>query len=283
MQPSHSLLMIFELLSLASVGAGYGCFSPNGTQSPDNGRKCVSLDNTASMCCGQTDLCLPNGLCEVQVDQSESIYYRDTCSTPSWPESGCLKVCDSESIVDIHGNSQITPCGGSKNAEKWCCGNSTSCCGTGDEVIVPTINIYAATSTSTSTIASTSTANTTTQSTSYSTSTTASTSNSTLTSTPKSSSEPDSPGLSIGAKAGVGVGVSAGAIALIGLLAFFLRRRGKNKDNIPSGNTSSSVLMVSQNPRELEAPNSFHEKPATDSDMHELPDNSGSQYMTYGG
>lgn len=56
-----------------------------------------------------------------------------------------------------------------------------------------------------------------------------------LTITPATSAPAASSGLSTGAKAGIGVGAALGAIAIIGLIAWFLLRRRKGKKDKPAG------------------------------------------------
>lgn len=142
----------------------------------------------------------------------------------------------------------MTPCDGTDYSKMWCCGTSTECCGTNDQVPVPT-DIYF-TPTFTSVI---------------------STSNSEPTGTNANlSSGKDSSvqSLSTGGKAGVGIGVAVGAIAIIGLLVFFLRQKRKSK-------TVARVfhpreLLGSNTAQELEMTR-VHEKPAGAQDSrHEL-------------
>lgn len=149
----------------------------------------------------------------------------------------------------------MTPCDGTDYSEKWCCGASSDCCGTGNEIIVPT-NIY------TSSVASTTSSSSASATSGSSTTTSGLSSASTRSPSSESESEPDSSsGLSTGAKVGVGVGVSVGGLTILGALAFFLYRRRASKTQIvPLGGGSAK----------------FHEKPAGDqysrgdSAMHEL-------------
>ncbi|KAL2828182.1 hypothetical protein BDW59DRAFT_159775 [Aspergillus cavernicola] len=218
----RSLAILLSIAQLLSTTEAVTCYRPNGVSSTHNDSKtCQSLNGAASMCCGESDTCLENGICKVSavsgVQGSNATYWRDTCSVSTWPEVGCLKVCASG---DLEGdNSRITPCDGTDTSETWCCGTDTSCCGTDDEIHVPS-DIYTS-STSTPTSTSTSTSTSTTQ-------TSADSSTSTPTSAPESESE-QSDTLSDSAKAGVGVGVAVGAVAIVASVVFFLLRRRKTK------------------------------------------------------
>jgi hypothetical protein len=65
-----------------------------------------------------------------------------------------------------------------------------------------------------------------------------------ISATPTSSATPDNPsGLSTGAKAGIGIGAALGALLLIGLIFFCLRRR---KTAAPTGGTSGISEMADQ-------------------------------------
>lgn len=90
------LLLITLQLSLLSQADHAPCYSPNGTSYPDKSKLCNSLDGTVTMCCGQTDTCLFNGLCRIE---GYNIWWRDMCSVRTWPEVGCLKVCE---VCEIH-------------------------------------------------------------------------------------------------------------------------------------------------------------------------------------
>ncbi|OJJ07501.1 hypothetical protein ASPVEDRAFT_46799 [Aspergillus versicolor CBS 583.65] len=243
---------------LAASAQDVTCYKPDGTSRTFNGTElCNSVDGSVSMCCGWNDQCLQNGLCKSKLDNKS--YWRDMCSISSWPEVGCLKACTDEGQIDEVGNAQMTPCDGTDYSEKWCCGDNTDCCGTGDEIIVPT-NIYVS-STATSTSASESPT---------STSTTTGTG---AIASPSPEESPES-GLSTGAKAGIGVGVGAGVVIVLGVVAFLVIRRRRRKGMVASGTTLDSSAqpgVVPQVPQEL-SQTPVYEKPADKQDTrYELP------------
>ncbi|OKL63291.1 hypothetical protein UA08_01719 [Talaromyces atroroseus] len=148
-------------------------------------------------------------------------------------------------------DTQVTPCDGTANSTTWCCGNSTSCCGTSDAVtIAPTLSGYTSSTTSSSTSSAT-----------VSPTTTASAS-----SLPSATS-----GLSAGAKAGIGVGVAVGAIAIIFAAFLFWRRRAAYRG---LQNNSGPALPLSKTgsvkePQEADS-NVYHEMD-TRAPIFELP------------
>ncbi|KAH8426574.1 uncharacterized protein LDX57_004311 [Aspergillus melleus] len=263
------LLATIQLASSSSADETT-CYRPNGRRSPNHdAKKCNGVEGAVSMCCAQSDECLKNGLCKVAGDKpsnTSAIYWRDTCSLSSWPDVGCLKVCADGDLESE--NTQMTPCDGTDYSEKWCCGITADCCGTKDEVSVPR-NIYISTSLTNGLSTSTSTqtsAHSQTRFTSARADPTSSLSSS-QSSKPESSSD-----LSTGGKAGIGVGVAVGAIAVIGLLTFFLRRKHKSKH--PALTVPMMYVTSSCDARELDAA-SVYEKPAGAEDSrHELPGDS---------
>lgn len=160
------------------------------------------------------------------------------------------------------GNAIMTPCDGTDYSETWCCGETTDCCGTGDEIIIPT-NIYVSSSlTPTST------------STSESPTSTAATTSSDSTATPSSEQSPAPSGLSTGSKAGIGVGVAAGVIIVLGFFAFFVIHRRRKKAVISPGTTLDPSAQPGAVPgvsRELEQ-TAVYETPADKQNTrYELP------------
>ncbi|KAL2845277.1 hypothetical protein BJY01DRAFT_263677 [Aspergillus pseudoustus] len=265
-----SLPILLSLAPFLPITSAVTCYRPNGVSSThDDSKTCHSINGAVSMCCNENDECLQNGICKVAADAgvegSNATYWRDTCSVSNWPEVGCLKVCASGDLAGD--NSRITPCDGTDTSEKWCCGTTTDCCGTDEEVHVPQ-NIYTKSTTSIST-------STTSGSTSSSTTTTTSSSTPTPTADDSDSEPGGSSGLSGGAKAGVGVGVAVGAIAIIaGALYFMLSRRRSTA--AAAGGTEinyAHARLVEAPPLELDMGQGRpYEKPAGIQDSrHELP------------
>ncbi|KAL4781974.1 hypothetical protein BJX76DRAFT_369473 [Aspergillus varians] len=247
---------------LAASAEDVTCYKPDRTSKTFNGTMlCSDVDGAVSMCCGWNDVCLDNGLCKVK--GTPSGYWRDMCSISSWPDVGCLNVCTDDGDIDDAGNAPMTPCDGTDYSETWCCGQTTDCCGTDEEVTIPT-NIYVSTSTPNSTSTSTSASLTSTQATTSSSSTT----------TPSSEQSQTSSGLSSGSKAGIGVGVAAGVIVVVGFFSFLVMRRRRKRAVIASGTRLDGSAQPGAGPdvpQELE-PTPVYEKPADKQNTrYELP------------
>lgn len=91
---------LYRLISPAT--ADTGCFNPNGTNrnvgAPDvpSGTSVYAPCNTVqpySMCCRNSDKCLPNGLCQ---QSGSDIIWRESCSDQSWRSNTCVKLCVSD-------------------------------------------------------------------------------------------------------------------------------------------------------------------------------------------
>ncbi|KAJ5267474.1 hypothetical protein N7478_003811 [Penicillium angulare] len=258
----HLGFILYLALQLPSLSMAdiVTCYTPNGTSfDAENAKICNSLDGTVSMCCAQSDECLNNGLCKIKGDESSGTidtYWRDMCSLSSWPDIGCLKVCEGGTDLQT-GNSQMTPCDGTDYSETWCCGDTHDCCEMGDEVFVP-LDIYATSASTTTTLFPLTPTKIMTKPTPKISSTM------TLSALDHPSSESDSSrNLSIDEKVGVGVGVSIGVIAIAGATTFFIRR--------PSGKRAASVDAPMENPQippKIQESNTtaIYEKPAGDHD-----------------
>ncbi|KAL5040803.1 hypothetical protein BDW71DRAFT_193068 [Aspergillus fruticulosus] len=246
---------------LAASAEDVTCYKPDGTSRTFNGTiLCNSVDGAVSMCCGWNDICLQNGLCKVK--GSPTSYWRDMCSISSWPDVGCLKACTDDAVIDELGNAVMTPCDGTDYSKTWCCGQTTDCCGTDEEITVRA-NIYVSTSTPTSTSTLTST--------NPSLASTPATTSSGSTATPSSEQSQETSGLSSGAKAGIGVGVAAGAIAVVGFFSFFVIRRRRKRAVIASKATSDGSVQPNAVP---EVPQEFEQNPVC-----EMPvDNQNTRY-----
>ncbi|KAI9932359.1 hypothetical protein AWENTII_010714 [Aspergillus wentii] len=235
---SRSLVISLLCLFLAPlVSAGSVCYSPDGTsESIDEYQQCNKISGTKSMCCATNrknksggdskdgftaDGCLPNGLCEnvVSINNTEvTTYWREQCWSPYWQNGDCLNVCTRYTNSGITDDSRvrITPCDGTANSKKWCCGLDRSCCDTGDAFEIAATFTPGATTSATSTATSSTAPSTTTSGSGV------------ITGTSTTEPQPDSSsGLSTGAKAGLGVGVAVGAITVLAILALFLRRLNK--------------------------------------------------------
>jgi hypothetical protein len=166
-------------------------------------------------------------------------------------------------FVPKNGHAPMTPCDGTAESETWCCGYTTDCCGTDDE-----INIASLLDT-TSSVSSSSTPTP-----------TPSRSQDSAVDQPTQTPEtpPPPPSLSTGAKAGIGVGAGAGGVLVIGVLVLlFLRRRRQQRQQRERQQKALQPLDVSvgfatkegESPAQLEA-NDFHEL-LGDGRPHEMP------------
>ncbi|KAF2106739.1 hypothetical protein BDV96DRAFT_590757 [Lophiotrema nucula] len=181
------------------------------------------------------DTCLPNGICQNNYTangERKIIYFREQCTEQQWTSGKCLDVCEDYND-ESSGSARMTPCDGTPTSDKWCCGDSTACCGGSDARTVAQKFGQA--------IATTSTASTVSLTPIPSSSSTIPNPATTSSATAPSAAQ----GLSTGAKAGVGVGISLGVLALIGFgyyLAMSLqwKKQAKRRANVEmyAGNES---------------------------------------------
>jgi hypothetical protein len=162
-------------------------------------------------------------------------YFANFCTDPDWKGGKCLDIC--EQTRGNLGNTQVTSCNGRADGDRWCCGDSTACCGSGVG-LVRLAQIFGGVVSSASSSGSMSTAisssSTTLSSLSLSSSAASSTSSSSsstpisdpATSTHKTKKKKSS--LGAGAIAGIVIGVLA-LLALLGVLVFFVLRSNKHK------------------------------------------------------
>lgn len=91
-----SMIALFLLLGVAA--AARQCYFPDGSQAPKSTTPCIDSAET-SHCCGETDICLSNGLCW---DQDRTYYnrmVRAACTDKSWTSGECPQQCqDGESL-----------------------------------------------------------------------------------------------------------------------------------------------------------------------------------------
>lgn len=135
--------------------------------------------------------------------------------------SKCANVC---STGNEELTAKITPCDGTKNSTKWCCGASTDCC-SGDSSIKPVELAQILGAVSSSVVSSSASATSPATSTASQTSASGAASE---TPTAANTGSSRSKGLSGGAIAGIVVGALAG-LALIAAALFFARRASRKK------------------------------------------------------
>jgi hypothetical protein len=197
------------------------CYMPNGTAVLNDAFQPCNQTTQFSMCCGtnwtngfiEVDVCLPNGLClnHNQDGSNTPLYWRDTCTDPTWKSPNCIQnLCSTQVVPWNYGGVRVAECADGS----WCCGATyAQCCQNKQGVVLAaTIGV----STSTSTAASSPTSSPTTSPT-MSASSTAST-----TSMPSDGlSSPAKMGIGIG----VGIGVTLGVILAAMAVIWVLRRR----------------------------------------------------------
>ncbi|KAJ8111904.1 hypothetical protein OPT61_g5613 [Boeremia exigua] len=136
------------IVGLFGITARADCRHPNGNLQTDlYHASCAGvLDNPLNtMCCAierpnpseglsqdglTADVCLPNGLCKQSSRQDENssvitTYFREECTVADWKSGKCLSICLSNSVSR---NVEMTPCDGTANSTRWCCGNNEECC-----------------------------------------------------------------------------------------------------------------------------------------------------------
>ncbi|KAF2792956.1 hypothetical protein K505DRAFT_418116 [Melanomma pulvis-pyrius CBS 109.77] len=149
---SRVFLFFVQFVTLAILfrSAHSSCYLPNGTSPDDKWTAPCSSDPSNplhSTCChtqwanppgsdikyGPTqDECMSNGLCQNRGSSSIpgaeqapwTHFYRVQCTDKDF--KGCLDVCSTG--LNAHDGVQLTPCDGTSTSEKWCCGDTTSCC-----------------------------------------------------------------------------------------------------------------------------------------------------------
>jgi hypothetical protein len=113
----------------------------------------------------------------------------------------------------------MTPCDGTPTSAKWCCGtHNTSCCGTGQEIVLAATLGVASTTSPSSPSSSPS-----------STPTQPSNAAASSSSTPAQAST--SSGLSAGAIAGIAIGCAAVAVLVVVAIWYFWRKRKNSQGN----------------------------------------------------
>ncbi|KAF3050126.1 hypothetical protein E8E11_008274 [Didymella keratinophila] len=241
----HRYISIASLVVLAAAQGK--CRFPNGTLLPDDPawniyQPCLAENGPVTTCCalarsnppygnislGYTqDECLPNGVCMNRITSNEgeriTTWFIDYCTEGGQADEAtkCANVC---STGDQELTAKITPCDGTKNSTKWCCGASTDCCsGDSDTKPVELAQILGAVSSSVISVSAPATSSAT-SSASQASATGAASAAPTAANTKNSGSK----GLSGGAIAGIVVGALAG-LALIAATLLFARRASQKK------------------------------------------------------
>ncbi|KAH7088116.1 hypothetical protein FB567DRAFT_331613 [Paraphoma chrysanthemicola] len=242
-----------QILSMALVQAD--CLHPNGTQTMDLYHAPCSNDTSnplSTICCAiarplppgsytpgfVSDTCLDSGICQNIRKTSETgtdlavSYWREECTEKDWRSGKCLTLCVDS--VD-GGNQQMTPCDGTPQSEKWCCGSSNRCCLT-NPLIVPQKFVHAIKGSSSSVAPAASVTSTSSLRSSVTSTAVISSSTASVEDTASSSSS----SMGRGAIAGIVVGAIAG-IALLLVAGFLIAKRRRN---------SSAVELQSDYPPE---------------------------------
>ncbi|KAF2644648.1 hypothetical protein P280DRAFT_465942 [Massarina eburnea CBS 473.64] len=222
--PPRSILFPF-LSFLTPTLAAADCFFANGTVLPTTQaffstiQPCVD-DPVKTICCnlgrdnepggdyvnGYTnDECLPNGLCQnrlVKNGTKTTNYWLEYCTDKDVTSGKCLDVCR-ETRNDA-GGTLMTPCDGTNNSTKWCCGGSTTCC-TNDYGVVQLPRQFSGKAISSGVVSLSSA--------------------STPSPAPSQSLPAERKGseLSSGTKAGIGIGVVFGLLVLVGAIFFVVK------------------------------------------------------------
>ena len=237
------------------------CYYANGTALKGRYEFVPCSNSVKTICCalnrqnspggdianGQSqDVCLSNGLCEnrwVNAGTTLINYWLNFCTNKDVTSSDCLDICrDSR---DDTGAAQLTPCDGTRNSTRWCCGNSLSCCKSNDGYVELPQEFHGAISTSKPSPASPS-------------------ASSSASSAPKSSAsstgfqvaQSQGKELSAGAKAGIAVGIVAAV--LVALAAGYFARQAQRYKKEASTLKATNELFLA-------------EKPIYDTYAHEAP------------
>ncbi|KAJ9616909.1 hypothetical protein H2200_000629 [Cladophialophora chaetospira] len=245
-------------------------------------------------CCVVGDQCLDYNLCHYTHDSNStqgrfSTYYVSRCTDPTYTGPDCPQACSAPGPPDAVYNytTQEWACCGTDSEGKISCDAPTEnevfqAPAPSDLVVLsPGVALVSTQTLMPGPRTSSSTSSSSSSSTTESSSTTASSSApstipstttslfSTSTSAPSSTNTPtpiqqnrSSDGLSTGAKAGIGVGVALGVLTIVALLALFLLRRRKRRNDA----TTSEAKYP---PNSLEAPN--QQPPYTQSPLYEVP------------
>lgn len=102
-------LCLLQAACFIPLAAAALCFYPDGSPVVDPAyQPCNPAVGAQSMCCGTNhtqrsldDTCLPNGLCQTREANVDAMYWRESCTDPTWNSPFCLKgFCDT-GVVSI--------------------------------------------------------------------------------------------------------------------------------------------------------------------------------------
>jgi len=254
------------------------CYFPDGKNATKD-TACKSA--TVSTCCQEGATCLDNGLCFDPFGSAVGGYIRGSCTDKTWASPDCPQYCTygkplhlltsagAKLMIIIIDNATASLYNSLSDAGVLSCGNSGYCCesdplskcdcqtGDGTFTISGDLKPFTTIASSGSTL-STSAKTTSSGTTKPTTATSAST---TPSSSPTNTSPPTS---NTALKVGLGVGLplAAALVGVVGVLAYFLRRRQRQRKD---GDPSAVQFIPPTLPTEYKPdPNQIHEAPANE-------------------
>ncbi|KFZ16866.1 hypothetical protein V502_04858 [Pseudogymnoascus sp. VKM F-4520 (FW-2644)] len=233
----RAVTIVACLLSQVQYVQSKICYESNGFESETYYDCAPNAD--VSACCRPGDICYSNGLCHPgpDVEQGITAWYWHGCTDPTFQDPSCFSAC-----FAVTGDG-VDSCPG-QGPNKWCCYGLGGCdCNNSTQVvsalagtIITTIDLGVTSISSTKSTSTTSPTSASTTTTTTPPSTTAGKETGTETgaaagettgTTPTETPSPEK-SKSNAVPIGVGVGVGgAAALAIIGLIFFFLRRRNQ--------------------------------------------------------
>lgn len=259
------LLLFFTLHYYISTVLAAQCWTPNhrdvNADVDDNDEDRYvpcNPDAEASMCCASQDVCdALTGLC---FDEEHQLWWRGSCTDPSWQSDACVKLFLTESeggksVANRHGRHPPTWMPEAKISPditlarcadgSWCpFANATSiqCCREGRGVFLESANTNTASSLPTATLSPRTTP----------------IARRTISTGPAAASSR----LSRGAKIGLGLGIGLGSCAVIGaIMMLFIRRRHRRimrkiqrEDAAEAGHKGPSRAMAEIDPNQAQGP-----------------------------
>ncbi|KAF1846992.1 uncharacterized protein K460DRAFT_413805 [Cucurbitaria berberidis CBS 394.84] len=125
------------------------CYFANGTVLPDeefyNSYQPCTSGGPPTICCAfdrpnpaggirdTVDECLPNGLCQNRAGDATT-WWANFCTSSGIEFGKCITAC--RSTKDKYGHTQLTPCTGKADSDRWCCGaNNPTCCADESRVV----------------------------------------------------------------------------------------------------------------------------------------------------
>ncbi|KAE9376588.1 hypothetical protein N431DRAFT_542146 [Stipitochalara longipes BDJ] len=263
------LFLLLFVVHTSWAATAKTCYFPDGNPATKD-TACKSA--TVSTCCQEGATCLDNGLCFDPFGSAVGGYIRGSCTDKTWASADCPQYCTYDNATAGLFNSL-------SDAGVLSCGNPGYCCesdplskcdcqtgkGTfsisGDLKPFTTIPSSGST-TSTATKATATKSLTTTTSSRTTTPTTATSSSPTSSPTNTPTSAPTS---NTALKVGLGVGLplAAALVGVVGVLAYFLRRRQRQQKD---GDPSAVQFIPPADPTEYKPdPNMVYEVPGNES------------------